>query len=134
MAFFEIDTRLTNDSDQTVESVKLLGEHGVHTLLIHDWIFLLSGWDIESAGHLSKDSVGQLVDEVFTTTAASSSGAGLGNEDGLESEVCLVLVLGDGCVLVEAINLWISKLWKSCDVINIALIIGMLWRVVNTGR
>ena len=83
--FFEIDTRLTNDLDQTVESVKLLGEDGIHTLLIQDWIFLLSGWDIESAWHLSEDSVGQFVDEVLTTTAASSSGAGLGNEDSLES-------------------------------------------------
>jgi hypothetical protein len=99
-------------------------------LLIHDWVFLLSGWYIESAGHLSEDSVGQLVDEVLTTAAASSSGARLGNEHGLESEVCLVLILGDGSVLVEAVDLWIGELWKSSDVINIALPVGVLWREV----
>lgn len=101
-------------------------------MLVHDWILLLSGWYIESAGHLSEDSVGQLVDEVVTTAAASSSSAGLGNEDGLESEVCLVLVLGDGSVLVEAIDLRIGKLWKSCDVINIALPVRMLRSEVFT--
>jgi len=54
----------------------------------------------------------------------------LGNEDGLESEVCLVLILGDGSVIVEAIDLWIGKLWKSSDEINIALPVGMLWSIV----
>lgn len=123
---------MTNDLDQTVESVELLGEHGVHTLLVHDWIFLLSCWYVESAGHLSKNSIGQLVDEVVTTAAASSSGAGLGNEDGLESEVRLVLILGDGSVLVEAIDLWIGELWETLDVILVALPVGMFWSIVFT--
>jgi len=101
-------------------------------LLVHDWIFLLSSWYIEGAGYLSKDSVGQLVDELVTTAAASSSSAGLGDEDGLESEVCLVLILGDGSILMEAIDLWIGELWKSCDVINIALPVCMLWSEVFT--
>ena len=41
-SFLQIFQRSSNDIDETVESDKFLGKHGIHRLFIRNWILLFS--------------------------------------------------------------------------------------------
>jgi hypothetical protein len=45
--------------------------------------------------------------------------------------VCGVLVLGDGCVLVEAKDLGVRVRWQVLDVLDIAIVVRELGSVVD---
>ena len=55
----------------------------------------------------------------------------MSHHNGEESDVGGILVLGNGCVLVESKGLRLWEAWQLLDVLDIAVVFGVLWSVVE---
>ena len=69
--FFNINVNQWNN--KLVESFHFLHENGVHALLVHDWVFLQSDFQIEVLGKFAEDVFSDVVQNVvcFVWTSAA---------------------------------------------------------------
>jgi len=117
-----LQTRL-DSLDEQVETSELLGEHGVHGLVVIDRVVLLSLSDVVLFRHVLNDTVGQSDDNSFLISVSTTSTSLHRRQNSSKSIVSLVNFLGDGCVSVHSEDFRLGELRERVTVSRVFIIV-----------
>eukprot|EP00955_Chlamydomonas_euryale_P010634 114680-Chlamydomonas_euryale.AAC.5 len=127
--------RVADDSCEPIEARHLLRQHRVHALLVQDRVLALHRLNIkrrrkplEALGDRRAHTLLGAASRRATATAAAHL------EQARKHGGCVILVLGDVGVLVQAKRLGHRRDWQALDVLQVAAAVAVWRRVVQPGR
>jgi len=94
-------------------------------------VVLASILHVEDVGHFRKDGVRQVDDHRLFVIVSSTASIASGEKERVKQSLCLVQVLGDSSVVVEAedFGVWVKR--QIFCVFNVAFSFAVRWREVG---
>mmetsp|Transcript_40151 Transcript_40151/g.90202 ORF Transcript_40151/g.90202 Transcript_40151/m.90202 type:complete len:468 (-) Transcript_40151:800-2203(-) len=90
--------------DQFVETLQLLPQHRVHTLIVQNRPFIRHGRNIEGLWHTTQHIGGHCSHDLLRTCVGATAGGSNRQQQRIHHRIGLVAVLGESGVVVEAEN------------------------------